>query len=136
MNLSDLHAKLSANAAYAREYDAIGDRVMLGAQIRAARLAEDLTQERLASVLNLRIGIVRKVEAGSLDVAGATLGAFAERLYPRLLAQGVNRARLDELVQFGRSAEALDPRSVSVTTSRHREQSSEQRRGKQSQVGK
>ena len=53
MNLSELHQRLSKKPTYRKAYDAIGDVVLIGAAVRRLREDAEVTQQGLASKLEI-----------------------------------------------------------------------------------
>lgn len=52
----------------------------LGANIRRERMAREITQERLAELVDLNIRTVQKIEAGEINILVTTLQRFKKAL--------------------------------------------------------
>ncbi len=52
----------------------------LGANIRRERMAREITQERLAELVDLNIRTVQKIEAGEINILATTLQRFKKAL--------------------------------------------------------
>lgn len=84
MNLSELHQRLSKKPAYRKAYDAIGDVVLIGAAVRKLREHAEVTQQELASKLEISQFYLSRLETGSgrvsPDVVVAVVRYFEEEL--------------------------------------------------------
>jgi transcriptional regulator with XRE-family HTH domain len=84
MNLSELHQRLSQKPTYRKAYDAIGDVVLIGAAVRKLREDAEVTQQELASKLEISQFYLSRLETGSgrvsPDVVAAAVGYFEEEL--------------------------------------------------------
>jgi transcriptional regulator with XRE-family HTH domain len=84
MNLSELHQRLSKKPTYRKAYDAIGDVVLIGAAVRKLREDSEMTQQELASKLEISQFYLSRLETGSgkvsLNVVSAVVRYFEEEM--------------------------------------------------------
>ena len=90
MNLSELHQRLSQKPAYHKAYDAIGDVVLIGAAVRKLREDAEITQQELASKLEISQFYLSRLETGSSKVAPDVVAAVVRYFEEELRGLGIN----------------------------------------------
>ena len=95
----------------------------IGASVRRARVARQVTQERLAELTGLNARMVQKIEAGDINFLVTTLGKiqaalrcdWTELLGPEMLAPPVGGSRGLALVLVEAAGEVRQLRDVHAT---------------------
>ena len=90
MNLSELHQRLSQKPAYHKAYDAIGDVVLIGAAVRKLREDAEITQQELASKLEISQFYLSRLETGSGRVSPDVVAAVVRYFEEELCGLGIN----------------------------------------------
>src|ERR1700685_1962040 len=90
MNLSELHQRLSQKPAYRKAYDAIGDVVLIGAAIRKLREDVEMTQQELASKLEVSQFYLSRLETGSGRVSPDGVAVVVRYFEEELRGLGIN----------------------------------------------
>jgi transcriptional regulator with XRE-family HTH domain len=90
MNLSELHQRLSQKPAYRKAYDAIGDVVLVGAAVRKLREEAEITQQELASKLEISQFYLSRLETGSGKVSPDIIAAVVRYFEEELRGLGIN----------------------------------------------
>src|ERR1039457_1356419 len=90
MNLSELHQRLSHKPTYRKAYDAIGDVVLIGAAVRKLREDAEVTQQELASKLEISQFYLSRLETGSGRVSPDLVAAVVRYFEDELRALGIN----------------------------------------------
>lgn len=91
MNLSELHQRLSQKPTYRKAYDAIGDVVLIGAAVRKLREDSEMTQQELASKLEISQFYLSRLETGSGRVSDDNVVVTVVRHFEEdLRALGIN----------------------------------------------
>ena len=90
MNLSELHQRLSQKPTYRKAYDAIGDVVLIGAAVRKLREDAEVTQQELASKLELSQFYLSRLETGSGRVSPDVVAAVVRYFEEELRGLGIN----------------------------------------------
>ncbi len=90
MNLSELHQRLSKKPTYRKAYDAIGDVVLIGAAVRKLREDAEVTQQELASKLEISQFYLSRLETGSGRVSPDVVSAVVRHFEEELRGLGIN----------------------------------------------
>jgi len=90
MNLSELHQRLSQKPTYRKAYDAIGDVVLIGAAVRKLREDSEMTQQELASKLEISQFYLSRLETGSGRVSPDVVAAVVRYFEEELRGLGIN----------------------------------------------
>lgn len=90
MNLSELHQRLSKKPTYRKAYDAIGDMVLIGAAVRKLREDSEMTQQELASKLEISQFYLSRLETGSGKVSPNVVSAVVSHFEEELRGLGIN----------------------------------------------
>lgn len=90
MNLSELHQRLSQKPTYRKAYDAIGDVVLIGAAVRKLREEAEMTQQELASKLEISQFYLSRLETGSGKVSPIVVAAVVRHFEEPLRELGIN----------------------------------------------
>jgi transcriptional regulator with XRE-family HTH domain len=90
MNLSDLHQRLSQKPTYRKAYDAIGDVVLIGAAVRKLREDVEVTQQELASKLEISQFYLSRLETGSGRVSPDVIATVVHYFEEELRGFGIN----------------------------------------------
>jgi transcriptional regulator with XRE-family HTH domain len=90
MNLSELHQRLSQKPTYRKAYDAIGDVVLIGAAVRKLREDAEVTQQELASKLEISQFYLSRLETGSGRVSPDVVAAVVRYFEEELRGLGIN----------------------------------------------
>jgi len=90
MNLSELHQRLSQKPTYRKAYDAIGDTVLIGAAVRKLREDAEVTQQELASKLEVSQFYLSRLETGSGRVSPDVVAAVVRYFEEELRELGIN----------------------------------------------
>jgi len=90
MNLSELHQRLSKKPTYRKAYDAIGDLVLIGAAVRKLREDAEVTQQELATNLEISQFYLSRFETGSGRVAPYVVSAVVSHFEEELRGLGIN----------------------------------------------
>jgi transcriptional regulator with XRE-family HTH domain len=90
MNLSELHQRLSQKPTYRKAYDAIGDVVLIGAAVRKLREDTEVTQQELASKLEISQFYLSRLETGSGRVSPDVVAAVVRYFEEELRGLGIN----------------------------------------------
>lgn len=90
MNLSELHQRLSKKPTYRKAYDAIGDVVLIGSAVRKLREDSEMTQQELASKLEISQFYLSRLETGSGKVAPDVVAVVVTHFEEELRGLGIN----------------------------------------------
>ena len=90
MNLSELHQWFSKKPTYRKAYDAIGDVVLIGAAVRKLREDAEVTQQELASKLEISQFYLSRLETGSARVSPDIVAAVVRYFEEELRGLGIN----------------------------------------------
>ena len=90
MNLSELHQRLSKKPTYHKAYAAIGDVVLIGAAVRRLREDVEMTQQELASKLEISQFYLSRFETGSGRVSDNVVVTVVRYFEEELRGLGIN----------------------------------------------
>jgi transcriptional regulator with XRE-family HTH domain len=90
MNLTELHQRLSQKPTYRKAYEAIGDVVLIGAAVRKLREDAEVTQQELASKLEISQFYLSRLETGSGRVSPDVVAAVVRYFEEELRGLGIN----------------------------------------------
>jgi transcriptional regulator with XRE-family HTH domain len=90
MNLSELYQRLSKKPTYRKAYDAIGDVVLIGAAVRKLREDSEMTQQELASKLEISQFYLSRLETGSGRVSSNVVVTVVSHFEEELRELGIN----------------------------------------------